>query len=210
MKQFTWKAEYSITLIIIFAVFLMLVPTSLGSTVQAKFITKWDDCYSKLLYAKDVISKHEQEDILKSFKRAKTKNEREDLILELIKPYYRLNENKFPKPYKTRFMNKMEVHKNSLYYFKDLYYADNNIIVGLKDISEDKTTEPMFLMMFDMNGKMPPNTWGKDIFGAQIYEDKVEAFGDNLTLQELQDDCSRIGTGVNCSYYYQIGGDFAD
>ncbi len=210
MKQFTWKAEYSITLIIIFAVFLMLVPTSLGSTVQAKFITKWVDCYSKLLYAKDVISKHEQEDILKSFKRTKTKNEREDLILELIKPYYRLNESKFPKTYKTRFMNKMEVPKDSLYYFKDIYYADNNIIVGLKDISEDKSTEPMFLMMFDMNGKMPPNTWGKDIFGAQIYEDKVEAFGQNLTLQELQDDCSRIGTGVNCSYYYQIGGDFAD
>lgn len=210
MSKKKWKLEYSITLIVIFGVFLMLVPVSLGSTVQAKFITKWNDCYSRLLYAKDVISKHEQEDILKSFKRANTKDEREDLILELIKPYYRLNESRFPKPYKTKFMNKMPVPKTSFYYFKDLYYADNNIIVGLKDISEDKTTDPMFLMMFDMNGKLPPNTWGKDIFGAQIYEDKVEAFGQELTLQELKDDCSRIGTGVNCSYYYQIGGEFAD
>lgn len=210
MSRKKWKLEYSITLIVIFSVFLMLVPVSLGSTMQAKFITKWNDCYSKLLYAKDVISIHEQEDILKSFKRAKTKDEREDLILELIKPYYRLNESRFPKHYKVKFMNKMLVPKSSLYYFSELYYADNNLIVGLKDISDDKTTDPMFLMMFDMNGKLPPNTWGKDIFGAQIYEDKVEAFGQNLPLQELKDDCSRIGTGVNCSYYYQIGGDFAD
>ena len=68
----------------------------------------------------------------------------------------------------------------------------------------------MFFMMFDMNGKIPPNIWGKDIFGARIFDDKVEAFGTNLTLQELQDDCSKTGTGVNCSYYYLIGGDFAD
>ena len=210
MKKFVWKAEYSITLLAVFALFLMFVPLSFGSTVQAKFITKWDDCFSKLSYTKEVISKQEQEDILKSFKRAKTPDERENLILELTKPYYRLNDTKFPKHYKIRFMNKMEVPKTSLYYFTDLYYGENNIIVGLKDISEDKSTKPMFLMMFDMNGKIPPNTWGKDIFGAQIYEDKVEAFGENLTLQELQTDCSKTGTGVNCSYYYQIGGEFDD
>ena len=52
--------------------------------------------------------------------------------------------------------------------------------------------------------------WGKDIFGAKIFEDRVEAFGESETLENMRKDCSPEGTGISCSYYYNIGGNFVD
>lgn len=206
-KRF-WKLEYSITLIALFAFVLLLVPTSLQSTVQAKFITRWKDCFNRISYMKDVISNQAESDILKSFKHAKTEEDREHLIINLVKPYFRLNEEKFPKHYHPKYMNKKRVKKADFYHFDDIYYTDNKIIVGIKDVDEIAT--PMFMMMFDINGMLPPNTWGKDIFGAKIYENKIEAFGEDLSIDEMREDCSPEGTGLSCSYYYKIGGNFVD
>ena len=68
----------------------------------------------------------------------------------------------------------------------------------------------MLIMIFDINGILPPNTWGRDIYGVNIYEDKIEPFGAELPMAELKTDCSAFGTGVGCSYYYKIGGGFND
>ncbi len=64
-------------------------------------------------------------------------------------------------------------------------------------------------MMFDMNGIKGPNIWGKDIFGINIYIDgKITPLGYDWNLEELKQDCSEHGSGVSCSHYYRIGGDF--
>lgn len=206
-KRF-WKLEYSITLIALFAFAMLFVPLSLQSTMQAKFITRWKDCYNRLSYMKDAISKQEKTDILKSFKRAKNDEERESILINIIKPYFRLNEEKFPKHYHPKYMNKKMVKHNDFYYFDEIYYTDNKLIVGIKDV--DDVVPPMFMMMFDINGKLPPNIWGKDIFGAKVYEDRVEAFGQSESLENMRKDCSPQGTGISCSYYYRIGGNFVD
>ena len=66
-------------------------------------------------------------------------------------------------------------------------------------------------MMFDINGILPPNRWGKDIYGVNIYDVlKIEPFGFDKSMDELKKDCSEAGTGINCSYYYKIGGGFDD
>ena len=206
-KRF-WKLEYSITLIVLFAIALLCVPVSLQSTMQAKFITRWKDCYKRVAYMKEAISKQEKADILKSFKRANNEEDREHLLMNIIKPYFRLDEEKLPKRYHPRYMNKKRVKHNDFYYFDEIYYTENKIIVGIKDI--DEAAYPMFMMMFDINGKLPPNMWGKDIFGAKIFEDRVEAFGESETLENMRRDCSPEGTGISCSYYYSIGGNFVD
>lgn len=203
-----WKVEYSITLIIMFALVLLAVPFSIQSTMQAQFIMRWKDCYNRISYMKDVISKQEKSDILKSFKRAKNQEEREHIIINLIKPYFRLNEQKIPKHYHPRYMNKKQVKKSDFYYFDEIYYTDRKNIVGIKDV--DNIEDPMFMMMFDINGIIPPNTWGRDIFGAKVYEDRIEAFGQDKTIDEMREDCSTEGTGISCSYYYKIGGNFID
>ena len=94
MKLIGWRSQYTITLLIIFTAVLLFIPTSLQSTVQAKFITKWNDCYDRLAYMQDVILMHEKESILTSFRRAKNSEERELIFRELIKPYFRLNNSK--------------------------------------------------------------------------------------------------------------------
>ncbi len=210
MKISDWRVEYTITLLIIFAGILFFIPTSLKSTVQANIISKWKDCYKKLTYMQDVILKQEKEKILTSFKRAKTPDQREDLIIELIKPYFRLAHYKIPRGYKVKFMDKTAVSKTSVYYIDDYYFSDNKMIVGIKDIPNPDEKNTLFIMTFDINGFLPPNTWGKDVFGAKIYSDKVEALGKDLSLQELKNDCSPSGKGIGCSYYYQIGGNFSD
>ena len=62
--------------------------------------------------------------------------------------------------------------------------------------------------MYDVNGAKKPNTWGKDVFGFNIYENELQPFGKNTSLQDQQNDCSKNGTGLSCSNYFLIGGDF--
>ena len=66
------------------------------------------------------------------------------------------------------------------------------------------------MMMFDINGILPPNIWGKDIYGVDIKKDSIKPFGADLSMERLQQDCSATGSGVGCSYYYNIGGGFND
>ena len=65
------------------------------------------------------------------------------------------------------------------------------------------------IMMFDMNGLKGPNTWGKDIYGINIFTDgKITPIGTGWDLEDLKKDCSETGTGISCSHYYRIGGEF--
>ena len=205
-----WKLEYTITLLVIFVIIGLLIPTSIRSTRQADLIRRWTDCFGRFSYMQDVINKHEQENMLSRLKRTSDKAEREKLIMLLIKPYFRLTDSKYLKHYHPKYMNGSKVKSEDLYDFTDLYTSESNIIVGIKDINDVKDDEAMFMMMFDVNGIIPPNTWGKDIFGAKVFNNRVEPIGKELTLDEMRTDCSSEGTGVSCSYYYKIGGSFTD
>lgn len=211
MKQkHFWKLEYSITLLAVFALLILFMPTSIKSTLQAGLIAQWKDCYNNLSYMKDVMDKHEQENMLASLKRSTDKAEREKIITMIIKPYFRLTENKYLKHYQPKYMNGTKIKKEDSYHFNDFYRGSKNIIVGIKDIDNESDDDAMFMMMFDINGILPPNVWGKDIFGAKVFNDRVEPFGKGLSLDKLRNDCSKTGTGLGCSYYYTIGGNFVD
>lgn len=132
--------------------------------------------------------------------------------MRLLKPYLRISENdELKKKYTQNFMNGTKVPKNDYYYFDNLYVGNNGKIIGFKDIQDEEIFLPAFIMLFDMNGIKGPNTWGKDIFGLNIYIDgKVNPIGSGWEIPELQKDCSEHGTGVSCSHYYRIGGDFKE
>ena len=204
------KIEYTVTLLVIIAVVLMIIPFDFENEAQADFISRWQDKYSRLEYMFSVISTHEKDEILKSFQRAQNAEEREQLMINLIQPYFRIHQQELPKRYAPKFMNKIYVPTSSKYYFTDTYTSDNGMIVGIKDLDSDNREEPMFIMMFDINGILPPNTWGKDIYGVNIYESGLEPFGQRIPMNELEKDCSIFGTGLGCSYYYKIGGGFND
>lgn len=209
-KKRFWKLEYSLTFFVVFIVVLLLIPTSIQSTLQADLITKWNDCYDNISFMKDAMNKHEKENMLIKLKQAKDKSEREKIVTLIIKPYFRLTENKYLKHYRTKYLNGSWIKQGDEYYFSELYNGDRNIIVGIKDIKDVSQESAMFMMMFDVNGILPPNTWGRDIFGVKVYDDRVAPIGDTLTIDELKSDCSMEGTGVSCSYYYHIGGSFIE
>lgn len=209
-KRSLLKLEYTVTLVIMFAIVILIIPFNLESTVQANFISSWLDKLSRLEYMFEVIDVHEHDEILMSFKRAQNATERERILINLIEPYFRLTKTKLSKRYQPRFMNNSKIPVTDRYYFDDWYVTENGMIVGIKDIESDNNKAPKFRIMMDINGKLPPNKWGKDIYGVNIFDSGVEPFGSNLSMEKLVADCSELGTGVGCSYYYRIGGNFDD
>ena len=210
MKISEWHIEYTVTLMVLFALVLLFIPTSIKSTVQANFISKWKDNYTQLEYAQDAILKQGQAKILPGFNNTKTPEERELLFITLLKPYYRINDKRVPKQYKVKYMNKSKIEKNSDYYVTDYFFTNNTVVVGIKDLPDEKDGKTKFLMTFDVNGIIPPNRWGKDVFGVMVYPDKIEALGANLGLEKQKEGCSLNNTGIACSNYYLIGGGFDD
>mgnify|MGYP003571393484 CR=1 FL=1 len=204
-----WKIEYTLTLFAIFAIFILMLPTTIQNARQASLISKWNEKYNRVAYMFSVLNTHANEDIIKSLKNAKTEEERSKLLILLMQPYLRISSNNRPKHYHPKYLNNTRIGKNQTYYFDDFYYAENNTIIGIKDLNSEKADEADFMLMFDINGKIPPNRWGKDIFGINIFNDgHIEPFGKEFDLTDLRIDCSEKGLGINCSYYYIIGGGF--
>lgn len=210
MKVIKWRAEYTITFLVCLTLILLLMPTSIKSNFQANLITRWKDSYNKLIFAQDAILKQEQSDILTSFKRANTPDEREDLFIQIFKPYFRLGDKKISKFYKVKYMNGSRLKKEDELYIEEYFYTDNHMIVGIKDIPDDDKGNTIFIVTFDVNGTLPPNRWGKDVFGAKIYSDKVRALGEDMSIELQQEGCNINSLGLTCSNYYLIGGDFND
>lgn len=208
-KRHYLKLEYSIVLFVILGLLLLVMPFSVENTRQAGFISKWNEKYNRVEYMFSVIKAHITDDMLKSMNKAETPQERESILLMLVKPYLRINTEARPRHYKPRYINGSKVYKGQTYYFDDFYFAENKTIVGIKDIKTETQDDAMFLMLFDINGILPPNRWGKDIYGVSIFDEgRIEPFGFNMDMKELKKDC--FETGISCSYYYKIGGGFEE
>ena len=208
-KRHYLKLEYSIVLFVILGLLLLVMPFSVENTRQAGFISKWNEKYNRVEYMFSVINAHITDVMIKSMNKAETPQKRESLLLMLIKPYLRINTEYRPKHYKPRYINGSRVYKGQSYYFDDFYFAENNTIVGIKDVKTETEDDAFFIMLFDINGILPPNRWGKDIYGVSIFDGgKIEPFGYDMEMKELKKDC--METGISCSYYYKIGGGFEE
>ena len=108
-------------------------------------------------------------------------------------------------PYKIVYMNGS--FPSAEYRFTDYKQTYKNATVAYK-VYNDPKTEAIGIMMYDVNGSMGPNTWGKDVFGYNIYTDRLEPFCKNDSVATQKQDCSKTGTGICCSNYYLIGGSF--
>lgn len=212
MRKRFWKIEYSITIFVIFAIILLLLPSSFMSSKEAAYISKWNETFHKMEYVFNAMNAQADADIVKSFKRAKTNSEREALMIRLVKPYLRISDDdELTRRYNLYYMNGAKVNKGDDYYFDKVYLTGNNTLVGIKDIKDDDIYHPGFIMMFDMNGLKGPNIWGRDVYGINIFVDgKITPLGAGWDIDDLSRDCSGNGSGVSCSYYYRIGGEFVE
>jgi prepilin-type N-terminal cleavage/methylation domain-containing protein len=60
-------------------------------------------------------------------------------------------------------------------------------------------------IMIDVNGPKNPNTWGRDIFWAYVYPDRLLPCGAPVRVKTSSADNCTNGTGLNCSYDYIQG-----
>ena len=104
--------------------------------------------------------------------------------------------------YKIKYMNGETPEDR--YKFNEIYNTDSGATIAFnwfddneKIAGEDKIEG---VLMYDVNGKRGPNVWGKDVFGMNIYANKIEPFGKDIDPTTVVSDCSRQGTGLYCSY----------
>jgi hypothetical protein len=113
--------------------------------------------------------------------------------------------------YKPKFMNGEDIKPKDKYWIKNYYSTAAGEIIGLKwFVPECKPhmKNVCGTMSIDINGEKAPDTWGEDVFGINIFSDRIEPIGKDKNIKDLKQDCSKDGTGVLCSYYYLIGGKF--
>ncbi len=212
MRKRFWKIEYSITIFVVFAALLLMIPSSVISSKEATYISKWNDTFHKIEYVFNAMAAQADAEIIKSFKKAKNNHERETIMIKLVKPYLRISEDdEITRKYDLYYMNGVKLKPEDEYYFDNVYLSEKSTIIGIKDIIDDDIYHPGFLMMFDMNGIKGPNTWGRDVYGINIFTDgKITPIGAGWDIDDLKKDCSPVGSGVSCSYYYRIGGEFSE
>lgn len=207
-KGFTIIEVVAVFLLILGVTFIVL-PKSMETTKQAKFISEWTQKYSELEYMASVIKAQQDSKINEELKKALNNDDRSQAVLETIKPYLRITDELKDPKYKQFYMDRKLVKEGDKYYFNKLYNSSSGEIIGLKWLKEDCVdSEPCAVMAFDVNGTKIPNTWGYDIFGINVLKNGIEPIGKNIDPDILKNDCSRSGYGIYCSYYYLIGGKF--
>lgn len=191
MKKGFTLVEVSILFVIFLIVAFLVVPLSLDDTVQAKNTSRWRSVqsdFANIFYSINTQKEYEDFDFKEAFK----------LVLA--------NEIKADaQPYKITFMN--GTYPNATYRFDDFKQTQGNSILAVKLF--DKPVNDLYgVFLYDVNGSVGPNVWGKDVFGFNIFSDRFEPFCKSDSINEQKQDCSKAGTGLCCSNYYLIGGSF--
>lgn len=206
-KGFTIIEVVVVFLLMLGVVFLVL-PKSLDTTRQARFISKWSEKFSELEYMFSVIKAQKDGEIQEKLNETKSYDDKEKIMLEALKPYLRITSD-VRTVYNPVFMDKTFATPGTEYYFNKFYFTSSNEIVGIKLINPDcKNEEVCTIISIDLNGLDPPNTWGYDVYGVNVFPNKIEPLGKGIDPEVLKKNCSKVGSGLYCSYYYLIGGKF--
>lgn len=191
MKKGFTLVEVSILFVIFLIVAFLVVPLSLDDTMQAKNTSRWRSVqsdFANIFYSINTQKEYEDFDFKEAFK----------LVLA--------NEIKADaQPYKITFMN--GTYPNATYRFDEFKQTQGNSILAVK-LFEKPVNDLYGVFLYDVNGSVGPNVWGKDVFGFNIFSDRFEPFCKSDSINEQKQDCSKAGTGLCCSNYYLIGGSF--
>ena len=191
MKKGFTIVEVSILFVIFLIVAFLVAPLSLDDTMQAKNTSRWRSVqqdFANIFYSINTQKNDSRMPFLSAFESVFANEIKEEIS-----------------PYKITFMN--GTYPNNTYRFRDFKSTFSNAVIAIK-LFETPQDKLQGILMYDVNGKNGPNVWGKDVFGLNIYNDRFEPFGKYKSLNEQKQDCSKNGTGLFCSNYYLIGGNF--
>lgn len=195
MKDGFTLIEVSILFIIFITVAILVIPLSVDDVILSKNIDRWKQ--SQLGFSTIPISMMNSE----NYKSEKPLNI-QDFMSAIVKAYPL----KKVVNYKVKYLNG-DVPADE-YSFSEKYLTNNGATIAFKWLDKNSVTENNVVLgklMYDVNGKSGPNVWGKDVFGFDVYKDKILPFGSDLDDISVEVDCSRQGTGLACSYMYLKG-----
>ena len=181
--------EVSILFVIFLIVAFLVAPLSLDDSLQAKNASRWRNVqsdFANIFYAVNAQKEDENFDFKTAF---------ESVMSGEVKGNVDL--------YKITFLN--GTFPNSTYRFNDFKLTQTNSVVSYK-LYETPQDGVLGLLLYDVNGSVGPNVWGKDVFGLNIYSDRFEPFCKNDAISVQKQQCSKNGTGLCCSNYYLQGG----
>lgn len=210
MKKGFTIIEIVLVFAAIFVVCLIVFPMALDNTKQARYISDWKKTYYDIEYILEAVTLQMTDDVQKKIAKATDSDDYEKIMLEILNPYLRIKTSVDTNNYKMNFMNKTPLTQENIYYSKYIYETYSGKYIGMKWNKSKSKKILSGIMFYDLNGQEEPNTWGKDIYGVNIVNGKVEPIGKHMNLAALNYDCSRKGTGTYCSYYYLIGGSFEE
>lgn len=189
MKKGFTIIEVSILFVIFLIVAFLVAPLSLDDTMQAKNTSTWRSV---------------QEDFSNIFYSINTQKEENNMEFSEALEAILSNEIKEDaESYKIKYLD--GTFPGNTYRFKDFKTTYSNATLAVK-LFEQPEDEQLGLLMYDVNGQVGPNAWGKDVFGLKIYTGKFEPLCKDEPLSKQKQDCSKNGTGLCCSNYYLIGG----
>jgi len=183
--------EVSILFVIFLIVAFLVAPLSMDDTRQAKNTSKWrgvQNDFTNIFYSVNTDREENKTEFQEAFFKALENDMKNDM-----------------KSYRITFLN--GTYPNDTYRFKDFKNTYSNATLAIK-LFEQKQDSLRGVLMYDVNGKLGPNVWGKDVFGMNIYDDKFEPFCKSDPIIKQKQDCSKNGTGLCCSSYYLMGGNF--
>ena len=189
-KGFT-IVEVSILFVIFLIVAFLVAPLSLDETMQAKNASRWRKVQGDFLNIHYSINTQEDInnfDFASAFDSVMAGEVKADM-----------------EPYKITYMN--GTFPSAEYRFTNFKQTYSNATVAYR-LYGTPSTDSLGVLMYDVNGPIGPNVWGRDVFGYNIYADRFEPFCKNETLAKQRQDCSKSGTGLCCSSSYLMSGSF--
>lgn len=195
MKDGFTLIEVSILFVIFILVAVLIIPLSVDDVILSKNIDRWKQ--SQLEFSTIPITLMNSENY-KSDNPLTT----QDFMAALIRIYPL----KKVVTYKIKYLNGDTPEPSDS--FSEIFLTDNGASIAFKWLESNSVSQPekpIAKIMYDVNGKSSPNTWGKDIFGLNVYKNKVVPFGSELDDFAKSLDGSRHGTGLACSALYLKG-----
>lgn len=200
-------------LIVIFTVAVIaaaIFPLKIINHSQAEKIAKWKNFYPQLEYAFDAMlacEKNLKDTILKD------KDFNSDVFFDIYSIFLNVDKQKtqetdFSK-YHQYFLNGKIIKRISKYNADKYLVLQNGMIVAFKKFDKlPSESSPIGVLLVDIDGKSRRDFIGRDVFAVLMYTDRIEPLGLKSSRQEMKEDCSPVGSGLKCSAYYLVGGNF--
>ena len=181
--------EVSILFVIFLIVAFLVAPLSLDDSMQAKNASKWrrvQNDFQNIFYSINSQKNNDDFQFSKSFNLVMNGEIQADI-----------------EPYKITFLNGTLPSEEFRFVEYKQTYSKATVAYKIYDMPQDNV---LGILMYDVNGVMGPNVWGKDVYGYNILKDEFEPFCKKESINFQKQDCSKSGTGICCSNYYLNGG----